>query len=100
MDLEETYPEAWQLLILYQVRWDDEDIDDDEIIAREILNDRGPDELAASIRELRDMMKMNDFPWETILNWSNRSQPDEQATRAWLENLLDLVSKNLAAKVQ
>ena len=97
MDLDERYPEAWQFLGHYQWYWDELDIDDENEIAQRTVETQDREDFDAYLSEIREIMAMNPFPWREIVRWSNRSQPDEQATREWLENFIRLIEKHLAA---
>ena len=93
----ESYPAARTLMILYRMYWDYDEIRDDDQIARSIVEDQDREDFDAHLGEVREIMAMKPFPWREIVGWSNRSQPDERATREWLENFIRLIEKRLAA---
>ena len=96
MDIGERYPEAWQLMILYRMYWQYDEVRDDDQIARSIVEDQDREDFDAHLSEIREIMAMKPFPWETLLDWANRPLPDEKSTREWLENFIRLIEKHLA----
>lgn len=97
MRIRDRYPGAWEFLMHYRWYWDDLDIDDENEIARRTVESQDREDFDAYLSEIREIIAMKPFPWREIVRWSNRSQPDEQATREWLENFIRLIEKHLAA---
>ena len=97
MNLYEDFPDAWQFIGHYRHYWDDLDIDDEEEIVGRVYDAQGSADCLDYIRDARRLLNYDPFPWEEIVRWSNRVQPDEAAARAWLENYIALLERHVKA---
>lgn len=93
------YPDVPQILIAFAVAAEDNVFDDRTIIYGDWFDKSYGSECYGRFRmQIKEILRLPEFPWDPISSIANRYFPDEQSCHEWLVRVFALMEERVRSK--